>query len=202
MQYRFTNSFFRSRTASRIFALSMGSLVVLGAEVASASPNFPTVIQEELGMACVPRCTVCHTVEPGKAGTALRPFAVTLSGLGLKAAATETLIAALSELPADVDSDEDGVPDLVELQGGAMSDPAVGSAGAPGTDGNAQQSRNPSLPPPEDADVCADVVGYGCGAHVAPRPSLPRSFSWLWAAVTSMLVGFAWAGRRRSRRGG
>lgn len=69
--------------------------------------------------------------------------------------------------------------------------------GSAGADGSAEQPRNPSLPPPADADVCADVVGYGCGAHVAPRPTLPKSFSWLWAAFTSALVGFAWAARRR-----
>lgn len=198
MQHRFSKKFSRSRSFPLVLAAISGAIVSFS-PVAGASPNYPTVVQEQLGMACLPRCTICHTTEPGILGTATQPFARTLVEHGLQPAAEETLVTALTGFPADVDSDDDGVPDLVELQGGGMSDedsdPPAGAAGAGATTTSADQPRHPNEP--GVGDVCADVPRYGCGAHMAPRPSFPRGVPWAWALLTLGLVAITWKVRRR-----
>ena len=45
---------------------------------ASASPEFPAVVDSELSMDCPPPCTICHTSPNGGAETAVQPFVETL----------------------------------------------------------------------------------------------------------------------------
>lgn len=47
---------------------------------AAAKPEFPAELAKGANMGCVPQCTVCHTVNPGVAGTASQPFARAMLG--------------------------------------------------------------------------------------------------------------------------
>lgn len=125
----------------------LGVLGVLGsAAPAHATPEYPLVIDAVLGTNCpqpLSRCLICHTTARGGQGTAEQPFAVTLRPYGLTHGHDDAALRmALASLPADTDSDEDGVPDKEELA----------------------QCGNPS-----GADLGPGPT-YGCnGARLAPR---------------------------------
>lgn len=95
--------------------------VLLGAQNVHASPNYPAIIDQELGVTCprpLTRCLICHVTAAGGEGTAKQPFAMALKNdYGLSGGkAGRELVKALEALPDDLDTDGDGTPDLEELK--------------------------------------------------------------------------------------
>jgi len=149
---------------------------------AFSSEEYPSVLQEELDMACPPTCLVCHTTQPGEEGSASKAFATSLKGFGLKAENEDSLRSALEDLiMAGTDSDDDGAADQVELASEPPSDPndALLTPTAPGE------------------GMCAAEVKYGCGAQIAHN-SLPGRSGWV---TLGLLLSLATAARVLRRRG-
>jgi MYXO-CTERM domain-containing protein len=89
---------------------------------ASASPNFPAVLSDELSLGCEPSCLLCHTKLEGGFATANTPFGVSVRKAGLLCCEDSQITDVLAMLSAQrTDSDEDGQPDVDELA--ALSDP-------------------------------------------------------------------------------
>ncbi len=134
--------------ATRRLVLTSAWLVSLSfvPATASASPSFPGAIEQYWEMACAPKCSICHTENPGTASTPDQPFADSLTGLRKDA----DLLAALDRLDPKRDVDGDGIPDQDELRADPPTDPNVPGSGS-------------------EAQVC--VPRYGCGAaRIAPEP--------------------------------
>jgi hypothetical protein len=148
---------------------------------AAASPEFPYDLRDVANMTCTPSCTVCHTTEPGRRGTANKAFAVAMSAAGLEPSKDETVAPAFEALQAmNADTDGDGALDAEELAATLPSDP-----------------NDPMLTPTMPGDgMCAADVLYGCGAHVASRPESGGS-GW---ALLAALLSFAVLMRARLRR--
>jgi len=149
--------------------LSVASVALLfSASAAQASPRFPGIVQAELEMSCAPKCSICHTENPGSYGTETQPFADTL---GVNAPVDdEELREAVKKLNASAtqnDSDNNGTGDIDELK--ALTDPNVAGDG-------------------EGSEVC--VPQYGCGAASFARAPVTQPFEsvWLLAALGSWLV--------------
>ncbi len=175
-------------------AASFAFVTLLFPALADASPEFVGELQEQLQMQCTPRCSVCHTSNPGSAGTATQPFAVTMKNAGLAPGDIDTVGPALESLKGpdkdepsdDIDSDGDGVSDLSELTTGVEADPND-------PDSVALAARDPSVP---GAGEACELVDYGCGAHVARQPTAPAG---VWMTVGAAVVILTLALRRRSR---
>jgi hypothetical protein len=139
----------RSRTASRLGRLlcCLGVLLSLATVSfeAGATPEYPIVLDSYLRMRdpahtnCdqLTRCLICHTTTRGGQATAVRPFATTLRMYGLnRGRDTPALLAALAQLPATTDSDDDGLADIDELTiCGNPSGADIGSGPQYGCDG-------------------------------------------------------------------
>jgi len=83
---------------------------------ASASPEFPAVIESHLLLSYVPKCTICHATADADAGPADTLFAASAVARGLKADDDDSLRAALDSMKRDrVDSDGDRMRDIDEL---------------------------------------------------------------------------------------
>ncbi len=149
--------------AAGLWGLAMGG-VLLSSTSALASPSYPSVLQEIAVMECTPKCTVCHTTNPGTSGTASQPFALSLRKVGLSGGSNEAALresyAALGE---EVDSDLDGKTDKLELGSSPTADPSEAGVGEP----------------------CVAPLAYGCGAHVAP--SNPGTNHWTWSLLFALL---------------
>jgi hypothetical protein len=176
----------------RIPSLSswMLALSVLGASRAAlASPTFPPVVQDELGLSCTPQCLICHTSNEGGYST-IGKFGLTLIGDGAVPGNDDSVRTALRWLEQgyvnaaggmpvsapNYDSDHDGIPDLVELRNGDL----------------------PGVAGPNGQGLACSAVRYGCGARVAP--SLPKTPASLGALGTVLLLVGARLCRRRSSR--
>lgn len=105
------------------------------------SENYPGIIERHTGVECprpLTRCLICHDTAAGGEETANEVFADTLRDLGLSGGkAPRELASALEDLPADQDSDGDGVSDQEEIaacnnpSGGELSEgPGYGCNGA------------------------------------------------------------------------
>lgn len=120
----------------RLFSTTVSLAALLWNTAVVASPSYPEVISNELGMACPPACTLCHTTPRGGNLTANTPFGVQTRRAGLDCCKPAELGDILGSIEQQVvDSDEDGVPDVAELR--ADSDPNSGAATigcAPGTE--------------------------------------------------------------------
>jgi hypothetical protein len=177
--------------------LGARSLVALGLMTGSAlaSPEYPTVVRNTVGMECTPDCTLCHQSTPGTGSPITQPFALdTLlsnSPTGFLQAANpelleDTLVAAMAANPPP-DADTDGIPDFVELTGSQIT-----------TD---QLTTNPNVADTADvpsANICPPEPKYGCGAaHVTPRPHVHAELV-LFALLASALGLGLW--RRGSQR--
>ena len=97
---------------------------------ALASTSYPAQVRTSLRLDAVPACTLCHVNDLGGDGTAIRPFGVSVSRLGaLGNDNLASLTSALGSVERDgVDSDQDGISDVVELRQG--TDPNRGAEGA------------------------------------------------------------------------
>jgi MYXO-CTERM domain-containing protein len=138
---------------------------------ARATPNFPAVIQQVVGSAAPPPCTICHNNPNGGLGTVTTVFGMYMRSRGLVPYDENSLRNALAAASAEQHvSNGDGISDTQALREGL--DPNAGSGGAP--------TQSP-LPPPD----------YGCGAQVASGQGGSASGPFLVAA------GIAIVRRRR-----
>ncbi len=95
-----------------------------------ASPNYPALIQQQLGLNYAPPCTICHRDDNGGSGTVVQPFGRALMSFGLVAENPASLTAALEAAAAEnLDSGGDGLPDIDELE--ADMNPNAGGNGRP-----------------------------------------------------------------------
>ena len=62
---------------------------------ASATPEFPTVIQSKLTLASAPPCTICHQNLAGGKGTVTQPFGMNMIAHGLVEFDDDSLVSAL-----------------------------------------------------------------------------------------------------------
>lgn len=103
------------------FRLTLAALLCVLPRLAFATPEYPEVLDEVMQTRCpdpLSRCLICHTTALGGSNTATQPFARTLLRYGLSRGRDPArLRAALTELPDETDSDEDGTPDKQELVG-------------------------------------------------------------------------------------
>jgi len=119
-----------------------------------ATPEFPGVIQQQLGLAQQPPCTICHATNAGGVGTVVKPFGIYLRSRGLVPFDDASLRNALLADLAERHSSSGGLTDIDALKAG--KDPN-------GTDGS-------NL-----------VPAYGCSS-VSPEYLLTAAAlgSWLW----------------------
>jgi MYXO-CTERM domain-containing protein len=80
------------------------AVCALHAEHAQASQEFPGALYEEADMQCVPLCNMCHTVNPGTAGTWTRPVGAGVKAKGAKAGDPESLKAAFAKYKLTLDA--------------------------------------------------------------------------------------------------
>ena len=94
-----------------------------------ATPNFPGVIQRQLGLAAPPQCTICHATDAGGVGTAVKPFGIYLRSRGLRSFDESSLQnALLADIAEHHSSNASGISDIDALKAG--EDPnAPGGAG-------------------------------------------------------------------------
>lgn len=124
-------------------------------------------------MACVPTCLMCHTVNPGTAGTWTKPLGRALG--------------------PPVTMSKAGGADAVEAFNAAWRTYAADPANAPNV-ALIKQGREPG----SEQDVCGPR--YGCGASFA-REDPKGSLSSALAAACFLLVAGLWNVRRRLRDG-
>ena len=101
-----------------IAALGLFAAALSFERAAGATPEYPLVLDSTYGTECpqLSRCLVCHTTARGGQSTAVQPFAITLRRYGFnRGRDSGALQSALAQLPDDVDSDGDGMPDEAEL---------------------------------------------------------------------------------------
>ena len=167
----------QARVARRYTAACMVLLgVLLSCIPCHAHNTYPQQLADELNMPCVPQCTICHRDNLGGFSTVVEPFGIAMQKVGLTFF-PPTLEPAVKQLEASgVDSDGDGVPDIVELSAG--QDP----------NGN--------------VDLCAiKSPQYGCGAHIATPPSADHSGAIAALFIASVLGASAHrSARRRQKR--
>lgn len=155
---------------SLLVAAAIATLVVTSSRNAAATPTFPDVMREHIGMPSTPSCAVCHTGGVTGRGTVNTPLGTTLRSRGLVANDEGSLRTALDAIEAEgKDSDGDGSPDVAELVAGG--DPNVGADGS-GSD--------------------AVVPEYGCSSSSRRSPDAG-------AAAFGLLIGLGLFATRRRR---
>jgi hypothetical protein len=161
--------------ATRTLRLFPAIAILLVAMPCHAFPEYPAVVEATLRLSAPPACTLCHTDPNGGQGTAQQKFALTLKQFGLpNTEDIKELQAILEDVDAcNVDSDGDGVPDIVEIQKG--TNPNDGPAG-----------------PVSDCGNVRAVPTLQTGCAIGPKPKAPG------AAFTAAAVSFAIRFRRRA----
>jgi hypothetical protein len=148
---------------------------------AVASEFYPQHMQEKYGMACVPQCTLCHSVNPGVQTTATQKFSIGPLNpdngaplAPLYGESTEALDLQLAKPErVGLDSDGDTIPDEVELM----------------------NSTNPNVPGAET--LCGQTTQFGCGATIARHAKGARAETGAAALMLGLLGLLSF--RRRSR---
>jgi len=160
------------RTFVKLGALASTLLV---ASPALATPTFPDVAAQHLGLVTAPSCTLCHVGQTAR-GTVNTPFGTTMRSRGLVAYDEASLRRALDALAAEKkDSDGDGTSDIDELRTGG--DPNAGASG------------------PGGEDVIAPE--YGCGVSAGRRVRDASSNGFVVASI-GIAVVLARGRRRRA----
>ncbi len=160
----------RTMRAQRL-VVTLGVLALASfARTARATPDFPGVIQQDVGSADPPACTICHNTPLGGFGTVTTAFGVYMRSRGLVAGDEASLRSALAAARAEKhDSNGDAISDIDALKGGKDPNAVVGTEGEP----------------PE---------AYGCIGRVATRGSGPSD---AWLALPALAV-LGLARRRRA----
>lgn len=146
--------------------------VLLTCAPSHAHNTYPQQLADELNMPCVPQCTICHRDNLGGFSSIVEPFGISMQKAGLTFIPS-SLDPALKQLEAErVDSDGDGVGDILELSAG--------------------QDPNGKV------DLCSiQSPKFGCGAHIA-RPPTPNRAGELAALFVASVLGVS--ALRRVRR--
>jgi hypothetical protein len=194
------------RPTTRLFAALGVALATLAvAAPAAAYPEAPGILQEELDLACLPSCLLCHTRPEGGRGFtkggadmflpgpqglgAFFPNLVLAVGPGAlpKESNLVSYLVAFKRMPCGgvtntmnpmqlpCDSDLDGRSDLLEL-----------------TDGT-----DPDVPDVKGPNSCV-TPQYGCGASIQPLPQGESDVGRAVALMAALGVGLVLA--RRARR--
>lgn len=83
-----------------------------------ATPEFPAVIQQQLGLAQPPACTICHATDAGGPGTVVKPFGMYLVSRGLVPFDDNSLRNALLADMGEHHSSGAGLTDIDALKAG------------------------------------------------------------------------------------
>ena len=95
-----------------------------------ATPDFPGAIQQQLGLAAPPACTICHATDAGGAGTVVKPFGVYLRSRGLQPFDETSLHnALLADIAEKHSSNSSGVSDIDALRAGEDPNAPGGDTG-------------------------------------------------------------------------
>lgn len=152
-------------------------VLLLSTPVARASTVFPDAVATELELPEEPACTLCHTTELGKKGTATKPFARSLKLCGIVEKDRNVLVQALRCVDRrNYNSDSDGAADVEEIRDGTDPNrfdvplPTVDDAGAGGEGG----AGPPPAPPPPPPFASVPLAETGCQASpAAPSRLVP-----------------------------
>jgi len=152
------------RLARTVVAGMLVSAAALCASPAHASPEYPGELRKVAGLSCVPQCTVCHTTNPGQAGTAVQPFAIAMRSKGLLAGNPGLIKPSYEALKTDT-----AHPEYLEMT----------------------QKLESGYDPNYDVALGQLVCGptYGCGARIAKAPPKhPDAFAWALGAVALLVT--------------
>jgi hypothetical protein len=179
-----------SRTPNALPLTLLVSALVWPAR-ASAAPNFPRNIKaappEGLGLNYTPPCSICHQFGKTGNGTPIEPFAWSMRARGLTGS-RGTLTPALDLDEKDgVDSDGDGIPDIIELRNGTdPNSPANDCIIPEGT--------------PTDAGQCTPGTQASPSLGCATRPDHERAGAAGGLGFLGLLLGIAAVRRRCAPR--
>ncbi|MGC4064616.1 MAG: hypothetical protein QM784_08225 [Polyangiaceae bacterium] len=157
----------RGRTSAAL-KVALWVTLFVSPTTALARPQFPAAIQDHLGLAQTPSCTLCHGSTAG-GGPVVQPFGKAMLAAGLSGASSDQEVAAaLDQLERDgTDSNGDGVSDIDSLK----------------------------MEPALDPNPGGEPIKYGCGGQITRRE--PRGLAaWVIAVgVVVAVMGRNWARR-------
>jgi len=167
-----------SKLLTSAYVLVAVAAATLAPRLALATPDFPAAMASDLGVTCVPACTVCHTTINGGAGTVTQPFGRQMQVYGLVKYDQASLANALNQMTTNkIDSNCNGMMDTDELKNNC-TDPNIATQCDGGT------------------SALGDVVIYGCGASPSGPGSAPAGAG---AVIAALLLGGVLARRVRRR---
>lgn len=136
---------------------------------ASAEEPFPAIIARDANMPCVPTCSLCHTTNPGMAGTwAGKKFGLAMFANGATKGVPTSITTAFNKYKGTASTDPTVATALMALQNG--------------------------IDPDNGESLCGPT--YGCGAHVAKKLPPSDVSAPLWALGAVIAGGIL---RRRRR---
>jgi hypothetical protein len=172
---------------TRVAAGSAFALVFGFAGLVSASPNYPDVVKEVAGSSCAPTCLLCHSTNPGKAGSVITP------GQGTLFAKTDVNSVMLRPGIAPAQSDDTIRAVFIRMRDGdATSVPT--DADGDGESDFAELAKDVN-PNPGNEELCE--IQYGCGARVAPTAPNRHFAIFSSVAIALGLIAMTLRARRR-----